>query len=223
MKRSYDGKPRKAKRAKTWRPKPTPRPTPKQSVVMPFQRTFYAGSWAFGTASTSEFWRYNSYTINQIPNIVEFSGLFGAYQITGIKVEFRPRANQVGSAGEAGNGTVSFPVPTAHVVIDPDSVTTPAGVYNAATLNSMLEIGNVRSYDLTKPFSVYFKPKCLTSLSGGSTGSGLMTSPWIRFTEQAVSHRGFHMFIHQNDFAAGANYLRLDQFVTFYFKCKSTR
>lgn len=192
-----------------------------QQLLM--KRTFFDSTWVFGTVSTGEFWRYNTFTISQLPNIVELTGLFDTYKICAIKVTYRPRFTEVDSAGEAGTGVIGFPNAYAHVIVDPDTNMSPSGVYNSATLNSFLENGNVKTYNLTKPFSVYFKPKALMALSGGSTGSAAVKAPWCRFSDTGVSHRGFHIFLQQNAFSNGANYIRLDTFVTYYMKAKYLR
>lgn len=194
--------------------------------ILRVKRTFYQGAWVFGTASTGEFWRYNTYTFGALPSVSEFTNMFDEYKLSAIKVTFRPRYDSV-SINSVVDGTsqpnITQPQAYAHVIVDPASTTLPSGIYNNGTLNTFLENGGIKTYTLNRPFSVYFRPKVRTSANGGSSASVVQSSPWLRTSDTGVVHNGFHMFLQQNDFSIGANYIRLDTFVTYYFQVKSMR
>lgn len=179
------------------------------------KRTSFSSTWAFGTASTNDFWRYYTFTAADINNFSEMSALFDEYKINAIKVTFRPRYDTA--------QTGSLPQAYAHVVIDPESTVAPTGVYSAANLNTFLENSGVKTYTLNRPFSVYFKPKVSDQLFGGGTASSLLNPPFVKSNETAVQHRGFHVYLQQNSFATANTEIRLDTFYTFYLTLRNMK
>lgn len=187
-----------------------------------FQRTSFYGSMGFGSAATTDFWKYNVLNIGSMNNYTEFTSVFDEYKIHALKYTFRPRYDGVDVNGQAtpvSTNTLCY----AHVINDPASTVIPAGAYNATTLNTFLEQGNVKSHVLTKPFSVYFKPMVARQLFGGGTASSMIKAPWIKTSETAVDHRGFHMFLQNNNMSTSNPGLILDIFVTYYVSFKGLK
>lgn len=174
-------------------------------------RTAYGGAWTFGTATTNDFWRYNTVTMNQMNNFAELANLFDEYKLCAVKQTWRPRYDSVNAPGAA--GTVAQPQAYAHIIMDPESTLTPTGTYNNTALNSFLEQGKVRSRTLNRPFSVYWKPKC--SLQA-AVGTRRVYSPWLPTSTTTLSFGGYHMFLQQNNFDNTNTNIVLDSYVTFY-------
>lgn len=189
--------------------------------VLSTARTFYAGNWTFGTASVNDFWRYGTYTLSSLPSYNEYVNLFDEYKINAVKVTFRPRYDSISPSDIV--GTANQPQAYAHYQIDPASTTVPAGIYNNTTLNTFLEASGVKTVTLNRPFSIYFKPKVNTSVFGGSSGAEVVKGGWIKTTESAVSYRGYHMFLQQNNFGAVGTSIQLDMFVTYYMTFKNMK
>lgn len=220
-KRSYSKRKRTIKR----RPMNVSRPRRmmrSNNPVARFKRTFYTTTLTPSTGATSGFWQYSTITLSDLPNVTEYTALFDQYKINAVKVTFRPRYDNF-----AGNDTVDTTLPgttaqgmtRVHVINDPDSTLTPTGAYTSATLNSFLEQGNVRTYDGTKPFSVYYRPKIVNSLT---TGTNNIRAPWINTSSPSVSHRGFHYFMQDVNLTGTFNQA-FDIFVTMYFMCKNSK
>jgi len=110
----------------------------------------------------------------------------------------------------------------AHVVIDPDSNVSPAGVYGRNTCNTFLENSSVKTYDYNKKFSVYFKPSVAYRL-GGDDFASYRRSPYINPASGGTTpHRGFHIFLQDTNFV-GATGPQWDVFVTYYMKCRNLK
>lgn len=185
------------------------------------KRTIYAGNWTFGTAATTDFWRYVTFQASSINNFTEMAGLFDEYKINAVKITYRPAYDNVANLGAA--GTLAQPQAYAHVLIDPASTLIPSGVYSSGNMNTFLENQGVRTYTLNRPFSVYVRPKVQDQLFGGSTSTRTVKPPYIKTTETAVDHRGFHMFLQQNNFANTNTNIRLDIFATYYITLRNIK
>lgn len=183
------------------------------------KRTLYAGAWTYGTATTNDFWRYQTFTAgSHINNFAELANVFDSYKINAIKQTWRPRYDNVDAASAGANTTVY-----AHVIKDPDSTTlVPTGVQGSGTLNGFLEQGDrVKTFNCMRPFSVYFKPKIRAEGLGGDTQT--MVSPkYLKTTNTTAVHRGYHMYLAPNNFSAAPN-LILDSYITVYFSMKDLK
>lgn len=216
-------RPRTMRKKRTFRKRKMNISRPKKSLGTPtrliMKRTVYDGSWVYSSASTSGFWRYQSFTAGtHINNFAELAAVFDSYKINAIKQTWRPRYDSVDASGAAANTTVY-----AHIIKDPDSTTlVPTGVQGSGTLNGFLEQGDkVKSYSCNRPFSVYFKPKIQNQGLGGDS----QTTVWSRFlktTNTVATHRGYHMYLAPNNFTAAPN-LVLDSYVTVYFTMKDLK
>lgn len=191
-------------------------PTNTQVTV---KRTRYSGSWSFGTATTSDFWRYLEYSLVSDFNAPgDFTGTFDRYRINAIKVQFLPRFHWV-AAPTTGATPITVARPSMVIIKDPYSTLSPSGTYASATLNSLLENGG-KVYDATRPITVYWKPSIPYSVSGGVT---FKRAPYLRTTETNISHRGFHAFVFQNNFSSTPTDLTWDILVTMWVTFKDLR
>lgn len=202
-----------------------PRPLALRGQICNMKRTFYMQNWNPNTASVDGYWRYFTFRLSDLPNYTELLSLWDQFKISAIKVTFRPRYDNFG-----GNDTVDTTLPgvtaqgltMAHVINDNGSQLVPSGAYNTSTLNSFLEQGSVRSYQGTKPFSVYFKPTVYTTISASAT-SRLIKAPYV-MTQDGwnTAHRGFHMFLQDVNLTGTFNQ-SFDMFVTYYLRLKGLR
>lgn len=186
------------------------------------KRTFYLENWSFSTALISGYWRYYSFALNQVPNLVEYQGLFDEYKINAIKVTFRPAYDSVPSDAPALNINTG-PQAYAHVSIDPAATNLPSGIYNSSTVNSFLENSGVKTYTANKPFSVYFKPMIRDQVQGTGQNAELRRPRYIRTNEPGATHAGFNIMLQQNNMSANNSRISLDVFVTFYLSLKNMR
>jgi len=101
-----------------------PRRLPSNGTVL-IKRTAWQSNWTLGTATTNDFWRYQTFNLQQIPSYTELTNLWDRYRIAGVKVTFRPRFTEF-----AGNDTVDTTLPGitnqsgayVHIIADPYSV-----------------------------------------------------------------------------------------------------
>lgn len=185
------------------------------------KRTFYLAAWTWNTTTTQDFWRYYNFVIQELPDVSQYSAVFDEYRVNALKYTFRPRYDSVEGATAGSTGT---PTAYAHYVVDPGSTLIPAGVYGSSTLNQVLENSGVKTRSLSRPFSVYFKPKVLYQTQGSSTAGAMKTPSFYRTTELTAAHRGFHMYIQQNNLSASAAAnIILDVFVTVYVTWRNPR
>lgn len=182
------------------------------------KRTFYSGTWNWGTVATNDFWRYNTFTVGNLPSFSEFANVFDEYKLNAIKVTYRPNYDAI-----VMSTANTLPLATMHVCVDPASTLGPAGTYTSSNLNTFLENSGVRSYNLNKPVSVYFKPKISEGVLGTGTAAMVRSSPWIKTTEQLTEFRGFHAFVSTNNFGTTNSNIDLDVFVTYYLSFKNLR
>lgn len=185
------------------------------------KRKFFSTSWVWTTTTTNDFWRYFVFDLNNIPNVTELQNVFDMYRINGLKYTFMPRYTAVEGSTAGSTGT---PTAYAHVIVDPESTLIPSGVYGSGTLNSLMENTKVRTFNLNRPFSIFYRPK-ITSQANGGTTSGVISSPkFIRTSDASTLHRGFHMYVQQNQFtASAAANIVLDVFITAYVSLKNVR
>lgn len=184
-----------------------------------FKRTCFIGNWTPSSASTNGFWRYSAHSVTDIYNFGEYAALFDQYRINAIKVTFRPRYDSF-----AGNDTTDVTLPNitnqsgcmVHVINDPTNRNTPAGTYSSTTLQQFFENGNVKTYSGNKAFSIYFKPKIDSTISGGFAR---IKAPWLQTNDTTVVHNGYHVFM-QDVNMTGTFGQSFDRYVTFYFQCR---
>lgn len=198
--------------------------TVRSRPLMRCQRTTYIGNWQPSTVGTNDFWRYYTFSLSQVTNRSDFTNLFDQYRITGLKYVFRPRFS-----GFDGSNTTDTTLPGVtnqagvflHVIVDPQSVFGPTGVYSAANLNLFLEQGDkVKTYSGNRAVKVFFRPLIKNTVEGGN--AQLIRAPWLNTTNDTIGHQGFHIFA-QDPNMTGVFGQSFDVFVTAYMQFKSMR
>jgi len=188
-------------------------------------RKFWLLNWSPATTVTNDFWRYLTIRFADIPNSGEYGVMFDQYRINSVTWTFQPRYD-----GFAGNDTTDTTLPGvtnqgttyAHVVIDPSSSQTPAGVYNATQLNTFLENGKVKTYNGTKPFKFTIKYPMISEDINGSTNSAYRRAKFISVNQNTIAHRGAHVFL-QDVNLTGAFGQSFDVFVEVSLTLKGQR
>lgn len=196
---------------------------PIRSNVLSVKRTFHLQTWAWSTTATSGFWQYLSYSLSNLPNLSEYQALFDLYKINGIKLTFRPNIDGVNPsdvAAATGGGMGSV-----HYIIDPQNTFTPTGTWNQTTVNQFMELGNVKTRNMAKPFSIYWKPRIFDQLAGGGSTSRAMSPRFLRLDSPGVTHTGVHVLLHpSNSFATTPTFrVTFDIFATFYLQFKGMK
>lgn len=197
-------------------------PSQRQSKVF-YKRTFWSRNWTPGTAATTDFWKYFEYNLGALPNRAELGAIYDEAKINAIKIKMIPRYDNF-----AGNDTTDTTLPgvtnqgstKVHVVIDPKTTSVPAGTYTATTLNDFLEQGNVRTYDGTKPVTIYFKPSIGNYLFSGQ--QQFTSSRYISVNDTSTNHRGVHVFLQDINLTGTFNQ-SFDVFVTFYMTLRGMK
>lgn len=187
------------------------------------KRTFHVGTWAWATTSTSGFWQYYTSQFNQVPNNAEYKALFDCYKICAVKWTFRPNIDGVNPADVA--GATGGGMGMVHYIIDPDNNYVPTGSWSQATINSFMELGNVKTRNMARPFSIYYKPKVSNDITGGLTNSQPMRPPYIRTDSDNVPHNGVHVLLQPSNALASTPTFRVtyDIFATYYLKFKGIK
>jgi len=191
-----------------------------------FKRTFFVQNWAFGTTTTSDFWRRIVPRFSDMPNHLDYNAVFDEYKITGIKVTFHPRFGATNLPNNAANNTAGnnqMYITIANATKEYEYV--PTGSYSSSTYNNFLEeLGNkTRTIKFDKPVSLYFKPQIFEQV-GGTSGYGYKHSkaPWLELgTSLQPAYHGMHAFLHDYNFTN----LQISGFgcdiqYTFYFQCR---
>lgn len=187
------------------------------------RRTFYNGSWAFSSLSTNGFWRYETFTLANLPNVSEYAALFDEYKINAIKVQYRPNYDSVeASATDAATAQTNNKL-NVHTLIDQSSTTFPSGAYTGSTLNAFLENGAVRTRDGNKPFSVFYKPKMFQAVNNSGTAATVMPVTWCRTSDTAATHYGHHVFLQFNNMTTTGITAKMDVFVTYYLQFRGMK
>lgn len=190
--------------------------------VVKIKRTTYGGNWNQSTVSTSGFWRYLTYSLQDMNNYTELTALFDEYKITGLKVDFIPRYDNF-----AGSNTTDVVQPNVTnqtgnwvtTYIDPATSITPSGTFTSSTFNTFIENcnGRAKMRQGLRKFSLFFRPKIANDIGGTSTSRQAPT--WISTSSPSVAHSGAHVFMHDVNFV-GSSGQSYDMFVTHYVLCR---
>lgn len=191
------------------------------SQAISIRRTNYWGTWNFGTAATTDYWRYWEPTVNNgFNNFSEFANVFDRYRVNGIRMEFRPKFDTL--AGPTTGATPMIVVmPQITYVIDPQTTLSASGLYTSSSLNALLENGG-KTVSATRPVTLYFRPQISVPTNIGS-GVIYRKAPYLATTNNLVPHRGVHVFLHQNGMNTATQDIGYDVFITWYVTFKNLR
>lgn len=208
------------------------------------KRMVYAGVLAPSatlTTGTSYFWQYNTVSLTRsianfngvssslggLTNLAEYTPLFDQYKLGAYKVTFRPRIMNISSDQTTPSANIANPAtypPQFVTLIDGKNTLNPGGTYSPATLNTLLEAGGkIRRGD--KPFSIYVKPWIPEQYGTGATRYVRPKFTDLDTAGQAMSHRGFHLFLMRQGFYSDANDTACtwDVYVTYYLTFKNQK
>lgn len=200
-------------------------------AMLSVKRTCWVGSFTPSTAATTNFWTYqkptlgsafadNSGALTGLSNLAEYTPLFDQYKINGIRLHFKPRFMNYNL--DQLNPTIGVSLkdmPYVSVIMDPKSNVLPTGAYTAATINTFLEQGNVKTRRADKPFSVYLKPMVVEQFGGGA--NRYIRFPWTDSSNTTVPQLGYHLFFHNQNFATAFN--TYDVFATYFLQWKGMK
>lgn len=215
---------RATKRRRTYVPKRVPRPMGMNALMV--KKTFYYQNWAPNATTTNGFWRYYSFSLGDLPDLASYVATFDTAKINAIRVQFHPRFDNFAGNDVTTPGGTDKAGTRMSIVVDPKSNLVPTGAYSSGTYNGFLEQGRIRTYEGTRPFSVYFKPVVNVQL-GSIGGQYRRKAPYLQAADansQAVSHTGFHAFAWTQNFnQAGSFGNSFDLLVTFYMTFRGQR
>lgn len=191
--------------------------------TMNVTRTFWTANWSPDATTTNNFWRYLTMNISSLGWATELATVFDSYKMNAVKFVLRPKFDNY-----AGNDTTDTTVPgitangltNVHIINDPTSTLVPTGVYSTGNLNSFLENGRVKSYQGTRPISIYIKnPTYTQTLATGITSRS--RSRWVNFNTggQSIAYGGAHVYMQDANFSGVFNQ-SFDIFVTVYMQVK---
>lgn len=197
------------------------------------RRTCYLGTITPNTTATYGFWQYRQVSLSNgfydqalssmggLTNVAEYQALFDQYKLCAFKITLRPRAvNMVND--QTATAAYGRDQNWVSVVRDPTDNISPTGLYTAATLNTFLESGKVKTFRGDKPVNIYMKPLVQEQYGGGS--NRYVRPQWTDLTATGISmpHRGYHLFFHTNTLTS-ASLTPYDVFVTYYVKFRGMK
>jgi len=123
-------------------------------------------------------------SVENIPDLSDFTGLFDRYKICGMRVTFTPiNTSTTTEAGRvAGEGQIGCIM---HIIKDYDDKNRPAA--SEAGINTLRQYPNYKTYNLYgkqgRPISIYIRPKVAKTVYAGVTNAYETAAfPWIDMT-----------------------------------------
>lgn len=152
-----------------------------------------------------------SFALSDLSGYTDFTNLFDCYRINAVKVHIIPQAN---SNDTGATDTLSIPV--IHYRNDIDDAV------SVSNENQILEMENVKTRRLDRPFTHYFK----VNTAGETYNNGITTAysvnkrgVWIDGQYPNVAHFGFKAWI----VTANVQTLRCKFYVTYYMQFKGAQ
>lgn len=200
----------------------------KRGARLSVKRTCYLGNFQPSPTNVNTFWNYITPSLNKgfqwggaavgggLSNVTEYSAMFERYRLNGVKITLKPRSAMTVMPQDAVTNTIRKGYWS--VIKDPFSNTVPLGSYNAATLNSFLENGRVRTFRADRDLSIYMKPWVIEQYGGGA--NRYVRPKWTDLSTdgQNVLYRGFHLMAHMQDPASAPNFDTFDVYITYYIQ-----
>lgn len=190
----------------------------RQNVIHSFKRTFLLENFGVNDALFSK--AYN-FRLNQLPNYTEFTTLFDAYRIVGIKVNILFSRINVNSGPGA---QTAIPQGIVYDVVDYDGDTalTIPEIYQYQNLH-IIGIQKLEMY--TGKITRFFRPKVSVNAYAGGVTSGYTqkSRQWIDNANSTVQHYGWK-FIYDGAVEGGTglndNHGFFSFVCTMYVQCK---
>lgn len=133
-----------------------------------------------------------NFAINKVVDSSDFTALFDRYKIVGIKAKFMYQINNADAGGQSVLPTIMY---------YPDYDDNAAPTYGQMRVKQGVKS---KVLEANKPFSIFFKPKRLVSVSDGAGNSNSMitNSGWLNSQFAGVNHLGLKFYI--NNLYGGA-------------------
>jgi hypothetical protein len=161
---------------------------------------------AFGALTSSVPSTFGAYTFTlaQLTNPAEFTGLFDSFKITGVKLMFMPRVSDAtGATGSQGFGTFIY-------APDYDDGTAPTSSIELLERQSH----RIKQIGTTTPFKIFLRPAAGTTLVGGFG----QTRGWSDTANGGIVYYGLK-FAWVNTVQSSI----MDVYATFYLKFKGVK
>lgn len=147
------------------------------------------------------------FTLGDLPNYTDFTGLFDFYKITGISMKFIPRVTE--------NSSVITNYGDFYWIVDNDD-------NNVPDLAEMQQKQGVKvKYGVGRPWSIYFKPKALTNIFNGaaSTDAHMVgRQGWINAANTGVPHYALKWV-----WTTTSNQIAIDVITRYYIRVKGVQ
>lgn len=160
-----------------------------------------------------------SFSLSDVPNANEFTGLYDQYMISSVKVVFRPLVNQL-VGGQPNMGTTAFVgYPAFHTVLDYDDAIAPG---NLAT---MLQYQTLRMSNSNRTHTRVLRPKFSTKTFQSTIIDAFRPATgFIDATYPTVPHYGMKVFMEAPAVVAGTSSSCTYQvYATYTLKFKNVR
>lgn len=203
----------------------------KQAVLRVVKRNF-VGTIAPGSASTSQFYNYVTFTMQSagsifgtpltgMSNLNEFNNLFDRFRLGAVKYEFRPRVGPLMENQSIPTTATFREKPYITYLVEPTATTTATGSYAISTYNALAEQGRVRTIRGDRPFSIYVRPMITEQYGGGATRYIRPQFTNNDGTGQTMEHRGFYIMFHNQGFQPPN--MSYDVYATYYVTFKGMK
>lgn len=164
------------------------------------------------------------FSLNDLPNVTEFTNLFDAYRLMGVKMSFIWNANVVNFVQQTTAGTLTnnFGIPILYWAPDHDD-----GGFTT-TLNELRQYSGFRQRRMDRPITIFVRPRTSSSVYKGALASAYKENnrkTWIDAANPDVQYFAIKWAIDKN--CPGANDQDIIGHVTlemkYYFQCKDPR
>lgn len=165
------------------------------------------------------------FKLSRLPQYTEFTALFDAYKITGVKLRIVPRYSNSDLITLEGNAFMPKPM---YITADQDDITVGASWTEVdAMQNEATKIIPIISNN-GSPITMYLKVKPQTVLqtnpgTGLSTATAGQFSGWIDTIQPDVLHYGLKLLVPTKAQVDSKNRCEFDIFATYYLKFRNVK
>lgn len=190
--------------------------------VHTFKREYFAGTFSTNitaTGTSNALAQSFAFRLSDLPNVTEYASLFDQYKFTGVRVKIMPKNDNIGGAA---NTTSVGGFGQIITVLDWDDAVSPL------SKDELLQYGSCKVSHPGRIHSRYFKPHMLNAVyrTGLTFAYNTMPCQWIDMSITDVPQYGLKLWIDGPTQTASPNVavtVPYDVYMTYYFKCKSTR
>lgn len=172
-----------------------------------FKRTRFYDSSIVCSAPTNVF-AGAGYTLNDLPDVTDFTALYDMYKINKITVKWLPRGN---SSDVAAQGQIS----RMFTVLDRDDDATPSSI------DQLTQYESLKVTPTTAVHTRSFKPSLRVEVANGlgGTANNIVGPKWLNLANTNVKHYGVKLGVQ----APPSGTIRYDAMVTFHLAMKNVR